>query len=259
MFDPKVSEDIRARGNSVSGTITHDYLLIPRRPGKFKIPPITFSYFDPDQETYVTERSDAFMVAISGEDGKVPEGSYKAPVAKEDLETLGEDIRYIKTGSPDFSRTDNSLFSGALGWALFFSPGLLFVLFVLARKRHQAMAGDTGAMKKRRASKVANKRLATAKSHMSAGKQKAFYDAVTKAIWGYLSDKLNLETAHLSREVVQQQLRSRQVSDDTIKELFALLDHAEMSLFAPSSAGDMDDTYATTEQVLANIETELKS
>ena len=62
-YDPKVDEQIN-RAGKISGTKKAEYLLIPRVAGTREIPPIEFSYFDPEKRSYQTISSKSFSVSI---------------------------------------------------------------------------------------------------------------------------------------------------------------------------------------------------
>jgi len=45
------------------------------------------------------------------------------------------------------------------------------------------------------------------------GKSDAFYDEVLKALWGYISDKLNIPVSRLSKDNIEEKLRNHGVSE----------------------------------------------
>ena len=82
---------------------------------------------------------------------------------------------------------------------------------------------------------------------------------MSKAIWGYLSDKLTLPTAALTKENVKETLKSKQVDENYVNDLLSTLDACEMALFAPS--GDhsgMEKTYKDTLHLLTRLEEAIK-
>ena len=86
-----------------------------------------------------------------------------------------------------------------------------------------------------------------------------FYEEIGKAIWGYLSDKLNIETSKLSREVVLEQLQKQDISESLKDELLRILDDSEFSRFAPSSEkSDVNQLYGDAVSLIRNLENSLK-
>ena len=256
IYDPKVSEQIGTAGGSLNGYKTFDYLIIPRSPGEFEIPAINFSYFDDNKKQYQTINSDAIPIKVTGEAQEVTTNA--GVVNKEDVMLIGEDIRYIQTSNIDLDEKGKS-FAGSVGfWLLYSLPLFLFVgLYVWKNKRDEA-AADVQGTRFRKATKLARKRLSAAKTHMEKKEEKAFYDEVVRTLWGYLSDKLSLRNAELSREHISEQLQEREVNPAYIERVTELLDTCEMALFAPTAiSGGMEETYVQAIQLIADIEKEV--
>ena len=74
-------------------------------------------------------------------------------------------------------------------------------------------------MKTKKANKVAAKRLKSASKFLKEHNKEMFYDEMIKAIWGYLSDKLNMPLSVLNKDNIEVELRSKGVDDTLIKEL----------------------------------------
>jgi hypothetical protein len=64
-----------------------------------------------------------------------------------------------------------------------------------------------------------------------------FYEEILKAIWGYLSDKLNIPVSDLTRNNAFSSLREKGIDDEKIDSLTFILDTCEFARFAPSSSG----------------------
>lgn len=258
VFDPKTSERI-SKKNKVEGTRTFDHLVIPRRPGTFKLPPIELSYFDLAKEEYVTLASPEYNITVTGEaSGNSGTGSISG-LNKEEVELLGQDIRYIHTDDPKL-KTRGDYFLGSLEFiGLAVSPFLIFFIVFGLKKRTDKNASDTVGKKRKRATKVASKKLQAAQKFMSEGDNKAFYSETSRALWGYLRDKLNIDPSGLSRDNVKEILTSKGVSSSTIDKIVKVLDDCEMAVYAPSAiTGGMDATYSTAKQAIDELEEALK-
>ncbi len=91
------------------------------------------------------------------------------------------------------------------------------------------------AMKNKKANKVANKRLKEAAKHLKANDESKFYEEVTKALWGYLSDKLMIPIAEFTRETANDKLKQKNIDELLLNELNTLLDTCEYARYAPSA------------------------
>lgn len=256
VYDPKISEKILKKGDIISGSKTSEYLIIPRRAGQFKIPAVEFSYFDVNKGRYVVQQAPEYVISVEGQ-----AATASAPVitgiTKEEVELLGEDIRYIKTGGLKLKKQNEFLLTSWQFAGMYAAPFLLFAMLFAYKRREDRISGNVALRKNRRANKEATKRLKKAKKYLSEQNRKAFFDEISRAIWGYLGDKLNIDQASLSREQIQKTLSERNISPQTIQSIFKTLDDAEMALFAPASNGEMNKTYTDATQVISKLESEL--
>ena len=256
VYDPKSSERISKKSDIISGSKSSDYLIIPRRGGQFKIPPIEFSYFDLNKQQYVIQQSPEYIISVEGQASAAYAPTIYG-ITKEEVELLGEDIRYIKTGGVSLRRQNEFLVSSWQFAGMYAAPFLLFLLLFAYKRREDQLSGNTALMKNRRANKEAVKRLKKAKEYLAQQNRKAFFDEISKAIWGYLGDKLNIEQSALSREHAQKILAEKNISTETVQQLFKTLDDAEMALFAPTSDGEMDRAYNDATEVISKLDSEL--
>lgn len=259
VYDPKIKENISNGAEGMSGTKQYDYLVIPRQPGDYTIEPKTFSWFDPSASRYFTTNSPEFTVKVTGEPSKNANANVPGEViAKEEVSLVGQDIRYIKTNTPKFEK-GNPFFGSAGFVAMYSAPFLLFIGFMVAKRRNEDLAADVIGTKRRRALKLAKKRLSLAAKHLAKTDKKNFYDEVSRATWGYLGDKLNIDMAELSKDNVEEKLLARNAKAETISKLKSLLNTCELALYAPiGEGGEMKQNFDTAMNLMADIEDEVK-
>lgn len=255
-YDPKTGENINVSRSGISGVKTFDYMFIPRHEGDYVIEALNFSYFDPSKKEYVTLPSPDFKLHVekgTGTSATVVGGTN----AKEELKVLGNDIRYIKT-STILKEKEEYFFSSALFYTLLASPLLCFISFLIIRRKSIANNKDGVAVKSRKATKMARKRLSIAEQHLKANNKELFYIEIFKALYGYISDKLNIPLADLNKEHISSTLKKRAVSEPTIEKLITTLDNCEFARYAPSSvSGDLNGIYNNTVELITKIEDEI--
>jgi hypothetical protein len=257
-YDPKTSDNVAITATGVSGTKSFEYVLIPRHAGNFKIDPVNFSYFNPEKRSYVSISSPEFNITVD----KGSEQDNSSPTVynmeKNDVAIVGNDIRYIKTSNILLSRKGEDFFGSALFYESLFSPILFFAAFILVRRKHLRDNSDLLAVRRRKAKRIAKKRLELAEIHMKENKKEAFYEEIFKALYGYLSDRLTIPFAELTKEGVDVQLKSKNVSEETCKKLAAILDNCEFARYAPSSvSSDLQYAYADATNIILEIEDQL--
>ena len=76
----------------------------------------------------------------------------------------------------------------------------------------------------------------------------------------YISNKLNIPVADLSKDNISLQLMKRNVSDATISKLNATLNDCDIARYAPSAvSNDIQIVYNNTIELIKNIEDETKA
>lgn len=264
-YDPKESKDIRTTENGMSGTVTFEYLLIPRYSGDYKIPSFRFSYFDPQSATYKSIASLEYNVHVRKgvEKGQVSQsgGSVVQSFKKEDVRQVGEDIRYLKTGDLKLKPVGVRFFGTLAYWLCLAIPSLLFIIGALLNRRRIKANADIARVKNKAATKMARRRLKAASNAMRTHDGEHFYDEVLKALWGYMSYKLNIDRAELNRDNISDILGRKGVPEEMTKEFMAVLDTCEYARYAPGSNSDqeMGKVYADSIEVITKLDKSIKN
>jgi hypothetical protein len=258
VYDPKINSNITANIAGVSGTKTFEYLIIPRTAGTFKINAVKFSYFDLKRNTYQTVYSPEYIIKVGKGDGTASNVTYSG-VNQADIKYIGSDIRHIKTRSPNFKFIGAFFFGSTTFYMLMILPALLFIAFIFLLKKELKKRTNIALMRNRKATKVAQKRMKKAQVFLQENKKDVFYEEVSQALWGYLSDKFSIPLANLSMDTVNDTLLAREVKEETIKQFIDALNNCEFARFAPGESGsDMQNIYDEGVNIISKIESELK-
>ena len=259
VYDPEIANNISARQSGVSGTRTFEYLIIPRNPGDFTIKPVGMSYFDVSQNKYVSLKSPEYNVKVNKGDNSQAAGATYSSIGKEEIQYIGKDIRHIKLPPYELRRIGMFFFRSDLYFILLIVPVVLTLIIVIVWRRTVKRRSDVVRMKTRKATKVSRKRLKLAHQFMKNGKESEFYVEVSRALWGYLSDKLNISGAELSMDNVREVLNKRQVNKEITNQFIETLNNTEFARFAPGNKSEnMDKIYREALEIISKIERELK-
>lgn len=258
VYDPKVTNKFTLTKNGLSGSKLIEYLAIPRYAGAYKIPSASFSYFDSNSRSYKTLRTQEF-------DLKVAKGAGNADQVianftnKEDLKVLGSDIRYIKTNDVTLSEKGDFFFGSWLYYLLYIIPACLFIAFVVIYRKQAVENANVAKVRTKKANKVAAKRMKNAGKLLKENKNEQFYDEVLKALWGYISDKLNIPVSKLTKDNVDSELTNYGVDAELTKEFLAVLDQCEFARYAPGDPNEtMDKVYSSAIDVVSKMENIIK-
>ena len=258
VYDPKVDNQVRLTKEGLTGNKVIEYLAIPRHAGTYKIPGVSFSYFDIRSKSYKTLNTEDYVINVEKGAGNADQVIANF-TNKEDLKVLGEDIRYIKQNEVTF-QPKGSFFYGSMSyWLFYIIPALAFILFFIIYRKQAAENANVAKMRTKKANKVAIKRMKLAGKLLSENKKDAFSDDVLKALWGYISDKLNIPVSRLSKDNIEEKLRNHGVSEELIKEFLNALNDCEFARFAPGDENQaMDKVYSSSIEVISKMENSIK-
>lgn len=248
-FEPLVKDTITGKkNNKISGYKTISYRFTPNASGVMKIPPITFTYYDPERQKFDTLKTPEYTLTIK------PGRNNKSALHK-----LPSDIHDIADENTNlFSNATNNLLSNPLYWSAYAVPSLLFLGLLAFKKKEEKEKSNVALFKNKRANKVALKRMAQAEKHLRAGEQNKFFEESAKAIWLYLSDKLNIPLANLSKEIATSLLEQKKVKPELLEELFLITEECELALYSPDSGNiKMNQVYSDGLKLIGKLEDDL--
>ena len=258
VYDPKVDNQVRLTQEGLTGNKVIEYLAIPRHAGNYKIPGVSFSYFDIRSKSYKTLKTEDYVINVEKGAGNADQVIANF-TNKEDLKVLGEDIRYIKQNEVTLQPKGSFFYGSMTYWLFYIIPALAFIIFFIIYRKQAAANANVAKMKTKKANKVATKRMKLAGKLLSENKKDAFYDEVLKALWGYISDKLSIPVSRLSKDNIEEKLRNHGVSEELIKEFLNALNDCEFARFAPGDENQaMDKVYSSSIEVISRMENSIK-
>ena len=205
----------------------------------------------------VAKSSQEFKIHVAKGDG-TPTKGVMSSVAKEDVKFLGKDIRFIKQGNIEL-KPKGEIFFGSFGFYMIYFAGILglLILYLLYQKQIRENA-NVARVKNKKASKVALRRLKEANLHLRNGATEKFYEAVTRAFWGYLSDKMTIPFAELNKDRASAGLANHKASETVINRFIQIIDTCEYARFAPGEANNrMLEIYEEACDVMGQMEKEI--
>ena len=207
MYQPERKERVRVNASGLSGAVTDTYTVVPLYKGKYKIPSISFSYFNPKEKKYKTIATEDFFVDV--QEGKELITVDTSFVIKQEVVSTGKNFRYIATKTNFVTAKKIDFFKSNLFYVLFLLPLIAIPIGVFVGKKNEERSNDIMGNKARKAEKLAKKYLSKAQKQL--GKKEAFYEALERALHNYLKAKLGVETAEISKERITEILKGKNV------------------------------------------------
>lgn len=251
VYDPVVKTNIDKSGKS--GSKVFEITAIPRHAGTIDIKPFKLVYFDPKAKTYKTIQTQPFKLEVERGTGDTS-SVVISNLSKEDVELLGSDIRYIKVNTK--LKPVSSYLIDSFAYRLIYIISILLFVVIFIYKREQIKRNaNVSELKNKRASKIAKKRFKKSKELLKNNKLDLFYEEISKALWGYISDKLNISQSSLSTDNAKKALLEKKVDEELIDELFNTIANCEYARYAPGAANkDPQEVYIDAVNLLMKTE-----
>ena len=236
VYDPETIDKINHGDNGISGSRTFQWVIIPRSEGKYEIPAVEFSFFNPQTGHYVTKKLNPIKLKVHPGDPKAMQNIS----SKSDVKVLNNDINHIKSSAKHLVKVSN--FQQKPVWlhqtpAWYYCAIIILIIATIALliigKRKEAQDKDIAGTRLRRATKEARKRLKKAAAYLNSGDDEKFYEEIYKAIWGSLADKFNIELSQLSGDTVQSCLQEKHVAPEQEEHILKTLHDVDFARFAP--------------------------
>ncbi len=254
VFDPRVEDNVSAGSNGISGSRVFDYLMIPRSAGMVEIPAISFSYFDPVRSEYITRRTQPLTLDVQG-DAAATQGVQQHG----DAAFMAEDIRFINTNAVNWRPMEMLFFKSQSFYLLLVSPLALLIIFLIVYRKQLKESRDVAGMRTRKAQKIARKRLKLARTYLNEENRNDFYDEIFRALWGYVSDRLNMPVARLNKENVASAFRQKNVPEDLAEKFLDGLAECEFARFSPAeNSNPLQESYQMALDTIVTLEKELR-
>ena len=259
VYDPKVDNKFTLKTGGLSGNKVIEYLAIPRHAGNYTIPSVEFSYFDVKSGSYKTLTTPEYTLNVAKGAGSSDSSTPVGYVSKEELRLLGQDIRYIHLGEVRYNARGNYFYGTTIYWLWYIIPFVAFLVIIVVYRKQAIENANVAKLKNKKASKIATRRLKVAKQKMRENDKTGFYDELLKALWGYLSDKLNMPVSELSKDNISTKLAECQVPEALIKECMTLIGDCEFARYAPSlSHSSEEKVYDSADRLMDQLENAIK-
>lgn len=254
-FSPEHKEKIQTHLSGFRGAVYDEYTVVPQHRGKYKIPPVSFTYFSLKNHSYKTITTEP--IVINAPFAKPQRGMDNTDaITKQDVITNAKDIRYIATKT-DLELPDNraDFFKSTVFYGLLALPLLAIPLGMFIGYKKRQRDEDVSGNKRRKADRLARKYLSEARKQLQ--NQEAFYEALEKALHNYLKAKLNVETTDISKERISEMLAARNVKPETVTAFLDVFKQCEYARYTPTTQVEMQEEYSRAKAVIVKMDKEI--
>jgi len=257
VYEPEYNENVKTNLKGMQGDISNIYTIVPQNQGKFPIPSVEFSFFDPITEDYVFLKSEKFIInVLESPDYINPQGTFNQNSKKLKSTTINESkFNFIKLET-DLEPVFRNIFWGSNMFNfILLLPFLLLIVFgsvvLIYKKRNQ----DRSLNRVIRANKLARKYLISAKKTI--GEKDLFYEALERALHNFLKAKLNIETTDLNKEKIRGLLTNKSIDKETAQLFVTLLKDCELARYSPSTSVRIQEDYNNAVNAISRIDKQI--
>lgn len=260
VFEPQVRDLIEATEGTVGGTRIYEWLLVPRRPGRFNIPAFEVPTFATKGAHYRVARSQPLVLTAAGQAATVataPAGpsdeDEAADSATPEAELEVVSLPPLRTRSA-LLRRDVQAGRGPGYWALLAAAPTLWLLAWVGgglRQRWLARARDGHG----RARREVDSHLNAANLAAAAGDGRATHAAIAAALQVALETALGEPIGSHTRDRLDGRLAAAGMDEPVRRAVLDTLERCDAARFsaAPEAAGALQDALAGTRELTASI------
>ncbi len=256
VYEPEHDEKVKVTLSGIQGTVEDSYTIVPQFQGKYPIPSIEFTYFDPKLENYKTLFSQELIVDVfEGPTSGLPSVNNSLSKSKNSIVPNDSSFRFIKLDTKLQQKNQKIFWRSYLFWTLLFIPIFLIITSILIKKYVLNKTEDLIIRKQKRAQQLAKRYLSSAKKVIQ--DQTRFYEALERALHNYLKAKLKIETTELSKSKIQKLLNDKGIDKQISSEYVEVIENCERARYAPGSSINTEEDLKKSGELISKIDRQL--
>ena len=253
VYEPEFEEKITTNLSGMRGKISNSYTVVPAYKGKYPIPSVAFSYFDPSLEKYITLNATPVLVNVI--EGPTFNENTTAITATKQAVAENNAFGFIKTKTTLIPVVQIAFFNSKPFWLLYLLPFAVLLITVLTHRLITTKKTDQASVLSKRAQRLAKKFLSEAKGKKA--DKDAFYVALEKGLQLYLKGKLKLDNADFNKENIYNIFNKKSILKETTGLLITLLEHCEAARYSPFTAVEIEADYLNAISAISQLDTQI--
>ena len=256
VYEPEHNEKVKVTLSGIQGTVEDSYTIVPQFQGKYPIPSIEFTYFDPKSEAYKTLFSQELIVDVfEGPTSGLQSVNNSLSNSKNSIVPNDSSFRFIKLDTKLQQKNQKIFWRSYLFWALLSIPFFLIITSILIKKYVLNKTEDLTTRKQKRAQQLAKRYLSSAKKVIQ--DQARFYEALERALHNYLKAKLKIETTELSKSKIQKLLNDKGIDKQISSEYVEVIENCERARYAPGSSINTKEDLEKSGELISKIDRQI--
>ena len=260
VYEPERIEKLKTNFQGINGSLKDQYTVVPSSPGKYAIPKISFTYFDPKDTSYKTKTSSINYVNVKGSiiNNSINENNNQTTNYNNTnrLNLIEYGNTSFKTKS-EFEKINKLIFfKSSLFWILLFGPFVIMSILLIIMSILNKKKKDQNWIRSNHAKKLGKKYLLDAKKNID--NKNKFYEALDKALMNYLKSILLFDNSEYNAKQIRNSLENRSINIKTIDALEEIFNNCQMARYTPFDHVDMEKDYLKSLDIISLIDKEIK-
>jgi len=220
--------------NSVSGSKTFEYVIMPLKAGALKVGPLKFAYFNPSSKKYIELSNPAFEIEVKQSATGAAGTGDKLLLSPSQAKPDGDFVRI----SFDWRAWTKKFFNALIKPVTILtisSAVLIFAIYYGIKKYNLYLRRNPVEWRRKQAIKTARKRLGKSGVFLKSGRLKDFTAEIYQAVAKYLGDKFSFSSEGMTSERLSEVLAQKGLSEEEISKLRQFISECDMYRFTPTN------------------------
>lgn len=240
--------------NNFSGTKTFEQVVVPERAGIKVLPPLAFTFFDPDQRAFRTVTGPAIPLNVTaslGGPGALPS---LPGVTNNSTAQPATDLAHIR---PHLGTTTPArlLISQPLFLGVQVLPPVIWLGLLLLRKQRERVENNPQLRRRQEVDRLIRHGLGELRAQAAALNSEAFFATLLRLLQEQIGERVNLPGNAITEAVIEEKLRPAGAPPevcDAVREVFQM---CNLARYAPvKSSQELSAAVPKLEKALAGLQ-----
>ncbi len=252
IFEPEVSSHQKMQGNRLITTQTYSYVLIPNQTKKQEIPALKYTFFNPNTKKYQTIKSSPHRINVLQGKNKPSLRKLRKKSNQKRIETVSEDIQYIKinTQTP-LRKKQYPISSQTHFWLILLLPVFIFAIFSTIQKFKLNHFKNSTQYKKNKALEIAEKKLSVLENQQKKHSTTDYHKSLLGIFENFIFDRFQVNWKGLTQQSFKNYLQTLSCNDSVIESLEKLIQEIDLNRFSKNINSKINLQMST--QILRSI------
>ncbi len=222
----------------LTGTKTFKLTIVPQTMDVKEVPPFSYSFFDPELNSYRTLTQPAVPLIVRPSAASLPPAIVAESAAASDNPRASQDIVRIKPWLGAVSQLQPPLVARPWFLALQGVPVLAWVCLLVQRRQQDRLAANPRLRRQRQVEQTLRAGLRDLRQYAAANQSEDFFATLFHLLQERLGERLDLPASAITEAVLDERLRPLRVPDETLDRLRELFHTCNQARYAPRTSTD---------------------